>query len=201
MQLSEAAEQIIDAGRWLDARGWAPATAGNYSVRLDSRHMAITVSGRHKGRLAAEDVMVVDCDGRPLDARRPSAETPLHAVMYRLDPSLAAVVHTHSVLSTVLGMGAERSGDLRLAGYEMLKALPGISTHDTSISVPIFDNTQDMLLLARSVEERWNKACPGYLIRGHGLYTWGATMAEALRSVEAFEFLFACEIEKRKLGS
>jgi methylthioribulose-1-phosphate dehydratase len=200
MHISEAASLIASAGQWLDARGWAPATAGNYSIRLDPWHIAITLSGRHKGRLTVADVMLVDYDGRPTDPRRPSAETPLHVVMYRLDPSVGAVVHTHSVHSTVLGLESDRRGALELKGYELLKAFPGISTHDTIVSVPIFDNTQDMVSLAGSVTERWKNApYPGYLIRGHGLYTWGTTMEEALRFVETFEFLFACELVRRNL--
>jgi methylthioribulose-1-phosphate dehydratase len=200
MHFPDAAQQIVSAGRWLDARGWAPATAGNYSVRLDREHIAITVSGCHKGRLEASDVMAVDYEGRPIDQRRPSAETPLHCVMYRLDPTLGAVVHTHSVLGTIWGLGPDRAGAVDLEGYELLKAFPGIATHETRVSVPIFDNTQDMAVLAQSVAERWQRgSCHGYLIRGHGLYTWGTTMEDALRSVETFEFLFSCELEKRRL--
>jgi methylthioribulose-1-phosphate dehydratase len=183
MQFSDAAQQIVSAGRWLDARGWAPAT-----------------SGCHKGRLEASDVMTIDYDGRPIDPRRPSAETPLHCVMYRLAPTLGAVVHTHSVLGTIWGLGPDRASTVDLEGYELLKAFPGIATHETRVAVPIFDNTQDMAVLAHSVAERWQRgSCPGYLIRGHGLYTWGTTMEEALRSVETFEFLLSCELEKRRL--
>jgi methylthioribulose-1-phosphate dehydratase len=201
MQLAEAAAQIVEAGRWLDARGWAPATAGNYSIRLDAAQIAITVSGRHKGRLTAEDVMIIDYDGAPIDDRRPSAETPLHVVLYRIDPTIGAVLHTHSVQSTVLGLLSGGRTALELEGYELLKAFPGISTHEVRVSVPIFDNTQDMSLLARSVAERLRKGpCFGYLIRGHGLYTWGPTMEDALRSVETFEFLFACEAERRRFS-
>jgi methylthioribulose-1-phosphate dehydratase len=202
MQFSEAAEQIVEAGQWLDARGWAPATAGNYSVRLDAKHIAITVSGRHKGRLTPADVMIVDYEGRAVDERHPSAETPLHVLMYRVAPTVGAVVHTHSIQSTVLGMTAPQRSDIPLAGYEMLKAFPGIRSHEAAISVPIFDNTQDIDSLAKRVGERLqNDACYGYVIRGHGLYTWGPSMQEALRSVEALEFLFACEAERRRLSS
>ncbi len=202
MQFSEAAEQIVEAGQWLDARGWAPATAGNYSIRLDAGHIAITVSGRHKGRLTPADVMVIDYEGRAVDERRPSAETPLHVLMYRVAPTVGAVVHTHSIQSTVLGMTAPQRRDVQLAGYEMLKAFPGIRSHDAAISVPIFDNTQDMDSLAERVGERLrNDACYGYVIRGHGLYTWGPSMQEALRSIEALEFLFACEAERMRLPS
>jgi methylthioribulose-1-phosphate dehydratase len=202
MQFSEAAEQIVQAGQWLAARGWAPATAGNYSVRLDDSRIAITVSGRHKGRLTVADVMLVDYEGRAVDERHPSAETPLHVLMYRTVPTVGAVVHTHSIQSTVLGVTEPQRGHVQLEGYEMLKAFPGIGSHEAAISVPIFDNTQDMSALAQRVAERLrNDACYGYVIRGHGLYTWGPSMQEALRSVEALEFLFACEAERRRLPS
>lgn len=194
--------QIIDAGRWLDGRGWAPATSGNYSIRVDAERIAITVSGRHKGRLTKDDVIVVDHDGRSTDNRRPSAETPLHIVMYRLDPSIGAVLHIHSVHSTVLGLTLAERSEIDLEGYELLKAFPGVTTHEARVSLPIFDNTQNISMLARRVAELWRKR-PffGYLIRGHGLYTWGRTMDDALRSVEALEFLFACELERKKVSS
>jgi len=198
-ELQAATEQIIGVGRWLHARGWAPATAGNYSIRLDSTRIAITVSGRDKGRLTADDIMTVDLHGSPLDERRPSAETPLHAVMYRLAPSLRAVLHTHSVPNTVLGLSPARKNALVLEGYELLKVLPGITTHETRVSVPIFDNTQNMAALAQTVATHWDKnPFLGFLIRGHGLYTWGTSTEEALRSVDAFEFLFACELERQR---
>ncbi len=200
--LLEATRQIIEAGRWLDARGWTPATSGNCSMRLDAERVAVTVSGCHKGRLTENDVTVVDYDGKPIDGRRPSAETPLHTLMYRIDSSFGAVLHVHSIHSTVLGLELAPRRDLELSGYELLKAFPGIATHEARVVVPIFDNTQDMSALARDVTERWSKA-PffGYLIRGHGLYAWGRTMDEALRSVEAFEFLFACELERMAVSS
>jgi methylthioribulose-1-phosphate dehydratase len=200
MQLFAASAEIRAAGQWLEARGWAPASAGNYSVRLDESRIAITVSGRPKGRLTAGDVTLVDYDGRPLAEERPSAETALHAVVYRLDGAAGAVVHTHSVFGTILGMDDERMTALDLRGYELLKVLPGITTHDTTVSLPVFDNTQDMPALAGRIADQWQHGrFIGYLIRGHGLYTWASTMDLALRSVEALEFLFSCEAERRRL--
>src|ERR1700728_3708655 len=137
--LELAIQEIIAVGRRLDSRGLAPATSGNYSVRVDDG-IAITVSGSHKGRLSADDVMLVDGQGRPLDGRTPSAETALHIGLYRLYPSVNAVLHVHSVPAVTLTRSLPEAGQLVLAGYEMLKALPGITTHETSISVPVFDN-------------------------------------------------------------
>jgi methylthioribulose-1-phosphate dehydratase len=193
----------MDAGRRLDARGYAPATSGNYSVRLDARRVLVTASGKHKGHLGPRDFVVLDGDGRPVEGSEgaPSAETPLHLLMFRLDPRIGAVLHTHSVQVTVLGLTVEGASSLELSGYEMLKALPGIDTHTARVTLPIFDNSQDVPILAREVEARWQKEpFPGYILRGHGLYAWGADVPLALRSAEALEFLVACEVEKRRMG-
>jgi methylthioribulose-1-phosphate dehydratase len=89
---------------------------------------------------------------------------------------------------------------LDLAGYEMLKALPGVSDHTATVRVPIFENSQDVRALATQVERRW-QATPfaGYVLRGHGLYAWGADLESALRAAEGLEFLISCELEKRKV--
>ncbi len=199
---AEAAQSIVDAGRFLYSRCWSPATSSNYSARLDDHHIAITVSGRHKGELAAGDVMVVDLAGQPVQSQsRSSAETLLHTVLYEVFPEVGAVLHTHSVNATVLSRLLPPDQPLILEGYELQKAFPGQDTHDASLQVPVFDNTQDIPDLAGRTAQwfRDHPQQPGYLIRGHGLYTWGRTMADCLRHVEAFEFLFECELATMRL--
>lgn len=192
---------IVAAGRRLDAAGWVPATAGNISVRLSGNRIAITRSGRHKGALAADDVMAVDGDGRQEAAGdRPSYETLLHCGIYRRFPEAGAVVHGHSIANTVLSRAAGES--LTLTGYELLKAFPGGPTHDASVAVPVLDNDQDIPRLQRALDARWASADtvpPGYLIRGHGAYLWGPDMDAALARMEALEFMLACELEERRL--
>lgn len=196
-QYALTAESIVDAGRFLYGRGWSPATSSNYSARIDSEHIAITVSGRHKGQLGAGDVMVVDLEGRPVQSNcRASAETLLHTTLYQVFPSVGAVLHTHSVNATVLSRLLPAGAPLTFEGYELQKAFSGVQTHESAVTVPVFENTQNIDALARETRE-WllhNPEQPGYLIRGHGLYTWGKTMADCLRHVEAFEFLFECEL-------
>ena len=189
-------ERIIGAGRVLSPHGWAPAGSGNYSHRLANGDFAITVSGVHKARLTASDVMTVDAQGRARDERRPSAETPLHLMIYRLHPDARAVLHTHSIPVVVLAWRAHEQGSLRLAGYELLKAFPGVQTHDCAIDLPIFGNNQDMTALAADVAAALTAhPAPAFLVRGHGLYGWGASMDEALNVVEAAETMIACELE------
>ena len=202
-RLRELAQLLIGNIRELAQAGWTPATSSNFSHRLDDRHAAITVSGRDKGRLVEDDIMVVDFDGqavgRPL---RPSAETLLHTQLYRRFPDIGCVLHTHSPVQTVASRLYAGAGHVRLAGYELLKAFHGNSTHEAAVDVPVFPNTQDMDVLAAQVEAELDKGPMwGYLIDGHGLYAWGRDMAQARRHLEAFEFLLGCELELRKLGA
>jgi methylthioribulose-1-phosphate dehydratase len=202
-RLAARAAEIVAATRELAALGWTPATSSNFSMRLDERHAAITVSGRDKGRLTEADIMVVDLAGQPVATdHRPSAETLLHTQLYARFPDLGCVLHTHSRTQTVASRLFARQGQVRLEGYELLKAFAGNHTHETAIEVPVLPNSQDMPALAARVE-RLLDAGPlwGYLIDGHGLYAWGKDMAEARRHLEAFDFLLACELDLRRLDA
>lgn len=194
-EFQDAAAQLIEAGRFLYNRGWVPATSGNFSARLNDGSFAMTVSGRHKGQLDEDGIMRVDGEGRSLvPGKRPSAETLLHIRLYARFPQVGAILHTHSVNATLLSRG--RVGELILSDYELLKAFDGVETHETTLHVPIFPNDQDIGRLAASVDRYLDQhaAVHGYLIAGHGLYTWGATVKDVLRHLEAFEFLFDCEM-------
>lgn len=198
----ERAQSLVEAGRFFFSRGWVPATSSNFSARLDEACALLTVSGRHKGRLTTDDFLRVAIDsGFSLDAgRRPSAETLLHTQLYARDPSIGCVLHTHSMPATVLSRLTE-SG-LELEGYELAKAFPGVDSHEATLTIPVFANDQDIPRLAAEVDA-WIDAhgLPvGYLIEGHGLYTWGATVSDAVRHVEALEFLLECELWLRRVG-
>jgi methylthioribulose-1-phosphate dehydratase len=196
-------EALREIGRLFYSRGWSLGTSSNYSVVLGRAplHLLITASGRDKSRLVAADFTVVDADGQRVDetSPRPSAETLLHAALAHR-PGIEAVLHTHSVPATVLSDVHFGSGALEIAGYEMLKGLSGVTTHDTRITIPILDNTQDMPMLARTVALRFGQGAPGhaFLVRGHGLYTWGRDLDEARRHVEILEFLFEVLIARAR---
>ncbi|WP_338525699.1 methylthioribulose 1-phosphate dehydratase [Pseudomonas batumici] len=193
--------EIIEAGRFLYGRGWSPATSSNYSTRLSASQALLTVSGKHKGQLGPDDVLATDLAGNSLEpGKKPSAETLLHTQLYGWRAEIGAVLHTHSVNATVLSRMTPGEF-IDFEDYELQKAFCGVSTHESRVRVPIFDNDQDIVRLAARVQP-WLDAhpdCVGYLIRGHGLYTWGARMSDALRQIEAFEFLFECELKTRSL--
>jgi len=189
---------LIAAGRDFAARGWVPATSGNFSCRTGPARMAITLSGRDKGRLGEGDIVEVAFDALPPGI---SAEAPLHAALYRRFPAVGAVFHTHSPAATLASLFHEQAGAVTLAGYEMLKALDGIATHEASVRLPVFANDQDVPALARRVDAALDggPGRVGYLIAGHGLYAWGRTAADAARHVEALDFLLSLELEKERL--
>lgn len=191
---------LCDTCHRFGARQWCLATSGNFSVRVDESHCLITQSGKDKSRLAVDDLMVCTIDGRPVDATlTQSAETALHARLYQHGPAIAAVLHTHSVDATVLSRLADSRVVLR--GFEMQKALRGITTHESEVSIPVFDNAQDMADLVSQLEEQLAQdpdGVPGFLIRGHGLYAWGESLAEATRHLEGFEFLIACALREMR---
>lgn len=195
-------QELIDIARYAAERHWCPATGGNFSMRLDEQHMAITASGGDKGKLQPQDILTADLTGKVVNSDRiPSAETLLHAALYQLDPMIGAVLHVHTLPNTVLSKYTK--GDvLVLHNYEMFKPLRGNITHDMTLSIPIFDNTQDMRALAATLKNAWLtfKNCYGFLVRGHGCYSWGNNIPEAKRHLEALEFLFACELEIIRLS-
>ena len=152
-RLQELAQEIITNVRELAQAGWTPATSSNFSERLDDRHAAITVSGRDKGRLTIDDIMVVDFDGQGVaTTHRPSAETLLHTQLYRRHPEIGCVLHTHSPVQTIASRLYASAGHIRLEGYELQKAFHGNNTHDDRMDVPVFANTQDMPTLAAQVK-------------------------------------------------
>jgi methylthioribulose-1-phosphate dehydratase len=194
------AERLVAASHDIYRRGWSPATSSNYSVRVDDNCCAITVSGKHKGELGLRDIMAVDVEGHPLVDKKPSAETLLHTQLYKRDADIGAVLHTHSIIATVLTMELSNVDTLVLRGYELLKAFTGVKTHNTELHIPIFDNTQDMVELSQRVEKRMQRDGTGvaYLIRGHGLYTWAEDLSSCMRHLEALEFLLECEWRRKK---
>jgi methylthioribulose-1-phosphate dehydratase len=193
-EFSQRAAELIAAGRFFHERGWVPATSGNFSARLGSGEIAITVSGRHKGRLTQDDIMRVDDAGRSLDGKKSSAETLLHTHIYQRYPNVGSVLHPHSPNGTVISLMG--NDEVVLAGYELLKVLDGINTHATHTVIPIVANDQDMVRLSSIVDKRLDAKAEnhGYLIAGHGLYTWGSTVEDAIRHVEALEAMFEIQL-------
>jgi len=200
-RLAAAAAELIANTRELAALGWTPATSSNFSMRLDERTAAITVSGRDKGKLVPDDIMVVDFQGHAVGSdKRPSAETVLHTQLYARMPEVGCVLHTHSLAQTLASKLYAGAGHIRFEEYELIKAFRGQDTHEAVMDVPVLANNQHIPTLAAQVDVLLDQGhLWGYLIEGHGLYAWGRDMAEARRHLEALEFLLGCELQLKVL--
>ncbi len=190
---AELARAVCEIGREAHARGWALGTSGNMSAvtSRDPLRLAITPSGADKGRLSAEQILEIDGDGRVIGgAGRPSDETRVHLAVVEARGA-GAVLHTHSVWSTVMSEACAAEGGVAITGYEMLKGLTGVKTHEHREWVPIVGNRQDWHEGAPSVTAALaaHPEAHGVLLRGHGLYTWGRDVGEARRHLEVLEFL------------
>jgi methylthioribulose-1-phosphate dehydratase len=188
------AEHLSAVARDFHKRGWALGTSGNFSavIQRDPLRIAITASSLDKSRLSPEDILEIDAGGKVLTPSqgKPSAETLLHlAIVQKV--GAGAVLHTHSVWSTILSDYHIGHGGFFIEGYEMLKGLEGVKTHEHREWLPIVENSQDMEALASEIRGLLdtNPNIHGFLIRRHGLYTWGKDLAEAGRHVEILEFL------------
>ena len=189
--ISEARDALCHAGKMLAARHWTPATSGNFSLRFGDEFL-ITRSGADKGQLSATDILRLDHSGKALDAPKSSAETDLHLHLYRLFENANCVLHVHSLYATAISMLHDQ---VHLSGYELLKALPGIETHQVAIRIPVLPNSQDMQDIMRSFNEvAGHETLCAYLIRGHGMYCWGNSIHETIRIIEALDFIFQCQL-------
>ena len=184
--------ELADAAREFYRRGWVLGTSGNFSAITyrDPMRISITASGLEKVNLDDTSFLELDADANILSGSgKPSAETRLHLSIYSERPSAGAVLHTHSVWGTLL---SDEGDAIEIEGYEMLKGLSGVTTHEHRERVPVIENSQDYVRMSYDIERlmRRQTEIHGFYLRRHGLYTWGETVAEARRHIEIFEFLF-----------
>ncbi len=195
-------QELAEAGQEFYRRGWVLGTSGNFSALLARKplRVVVTASGMEKGKLDETNFLELDDDAEILQGfGKPSAETLIHLTIYRFMPKARSILHTHSVWGTILSDNFFEQGAIEISGYEMLKGLAGVTTHEHTERVPIVENSQDYVALAHVIENviRENEGIHGVYLRRHGLYTWGETVADARRHVEIFEFLF--EVLGRRL--
>lgn len=190
-QVSTTADQLVDVIHRLHRRGWCDGTGGNFSLVLEREPLRLLMapSGVDKGRVKAEQLIQVNREVEVVHGSgKASAETLLHLQIID-DCHAGAVLHTHSLTATLLSRHHQKLGGIDLEGWEMLKGLAGVTTHDISVQVPIIANHQNLQLLSQNAAEHLPNAAHGLLVAGHGLYAWGETLEAAQRHVEILEFL------------
>lgn len=195
MKFKELSESLAEAGYEFYRRGWVLGTSGNFSAAVfhDPLQICITASGNDKGALDETHFLEIDDNADVLQGfGKPSAETMIHLTIYRMRKNAGAILHTHSVWGTVLSDIFYEDGAIEIEGFEMLKGLSGVTTHEHREILPIIENSQDYVALSHVVDNtlREDQSIHGIFLRRHGLYTWGENIAEARRHIEIFEFLF-----------
>jgi methylthioribulose-1-phosphate dehydratase len=199
----QRAQELLEAIQFFSLKGWSPATSTNYSLRLETPgEILISRSGVDKSRFQATDLIVIDQQGQVATRSqdpgiKSSAETEIHTAIYSRFPEMNCVLHTHSVLGTWLSHKHVKAWEIKFQDWEILKGLKGVETHLGTIVLPIVNNHQRMKDILNEMESNWPNTPHGFLIAGHGLYTWGTSVAEAKRHIETFEFLF----ELHRLGA
>jgi methylthioribulose-1-phosphate dehydratase len=192
-RFQDISKEIAVTGQSFYHNGWVFGTSGNLSAVVSDEPslLAITGSGLDKGNLSSEKIILIDREMKVIWGNyRPSAETALHLTLVQ-EKSCRAVFHTHSIWSTILSQKYEKDGGIWIEGLEMLKSLDGVKTHEHREWIPILKNSQDMDALAIRLKEVLNQTpnIHGFMLSGHGLYTWGKTIQEAKRHVEGIEFI------------
>jgi methylthioribulose-1-phosphate dehydratase len=193
--IQQIVSELADAGREFYRRGWVLGTSGNFSavVSTEPFRFCVTASGLEKGKLDESSFVELDDELRVSGGiSQPSAEATLHRTIYRALPGVGSVLHTHSVWGTILSDMFFDQSVIEIQGYEMLKGLEGVTTHEHHERIPIIANSQDYVSLSREIESflSGDKNIHGIYLHRHGLYTWGRTVADARRHIEIFEFLF-----------
>jgi methylthioribulose-1-phosphate dehydratase len=198
------ATELLEAIHFFNQKGWSPATSTNYSVRSENKdEYIISRSGVDKSKFTLNDLILINPKGEVLPpfnkpGIKSSAETEIHTALYEQFPDVNCVLHTHSVLGTVLSHTMVQEKQIVFEGFEILKGLEGNPTHELVEVLPIVPNSQEMEDILRDMKGRYAKNVHGFLIGGHGLYTWGKDIASAKRHIETYEFLFECHHTMRR---
>lgn len=201
------AKDLLETIKFFNQKGWSPATSTNYSVRSGKPDQyIISRSGVDKSKFVLEDLILINSKGEVLSpfnipGIKSSAETEIHTHIYNKYPQVNCVLHTHSVLGTVLSLTYLKEKQLRFEGFEIQKGLEGNTTHQLESILPIVPNSQDMKDILKNMDQHFTgkPSIHGFLIAGHGLYTWGKDLATAKRHIETYEFLFECSHSMRKI--
>jgi methylthioribulose-1-phosphate dehydratase len=199
------AQELLEAIHFFNQKGWSPATSTNYSVRSENpQQYIISRSGVDKSKFLPSDLILIDSHGEvlpPFDRPgiKSSAETEIHTALYAKYPSINCVLHTHSVLGTGLSQLMLPEKKIIFSDFEILKGLDGNTTHALHETLPIVPNSQVMAEILKNMESSFSAEIHGFLIAGHGLYTWGKDIATAKRHIETYEFLFECYHAMRRI--
>lgn len=197
MSTLEFKEKLAAIIRQYNTKGWSPATSTNYSFKDENGAIWVSRSGIDKSEFTEGDFITVDYQANAIGDfvhLKPSAETLIHCNIYKMFPSTTVILHSHSVFPVLVSQSHEKA--VTFEGYEIQKGFVGQTTHKDSVSIPIYDNSQDMVEFCSMLRNVQNELTNhSFIMRKHGTYAWGTTLFEAKRHLETLEYL--CEVTIR----
>lgn len=177
MNRLDCKKQVLEYAQRCVRQALIAGTSGNLSLLADDGAMVITPSGFDYMRMTAEDIMVIDLDGNILEgAHKPSSEWPMHAVIYKSDPAIRSIVHTHSPYATAFAVINE---PIPVILVEMVFFLGG----DIRVA-PIAMQGTDAVGLGCTEALKGRGAC---LMQNHGAVSVGKDLPQAFRRTEYTE--------------
>jgi len=195
MSSSQLKIELTETIRHYNSKGWSPATSTNYSFKDDTGIIWVSKSGIDKAQFDVSDFLTITKGGiacGEFEGIKPSAETLIHCALYELFPETTVILHSHSVYPVLIS--SQLSDKLSVTGYEIQKGFEGQITHDNTLEIPIFDNTQDIVTFAKTLlQNKYKIQNHSFIMRKHGTYAWGRNLFEAKRHLETLEYL--CQFE------
>jgi L-ribulose-5-phosphate 4-epimerase len=191
MQLRELREQVLDANLELVRKGLVLYTFGNASgIDREQQLVAIKPSGVDYERLTAEDLVLVDLNGRIVEGSlNPSSDVKTHLLLYREFPSIGGVVHTHSEFAT---SWAQAGRAIPCYGTTHADYFHG----EVPVTRPLTDEEIEAdyefntgVVIADRFKQLDPLAVPGVLVANHAPFAWGKTAAAAASNAVVLEYV------------
>ncbi len=186
----QSRDEILRFGRLLHQRGYVAATDGNLSVRLDGEKLLLTPTGMSKGLMEADDLVLVDMNGRKLDGPREcSSELAMHLLIYRLRPDVRGIVHAHPPTAT--GFAAAGLALDQALVSEVVLALGSVplARYGTPGTRELCDALEPLIPQHNAI-----------LMANHGVVTFGGDLTRAYLNMETVEHFAQIALVTHQLG-
>jgi len=192
--LKEVQEGVLHVAKMLFDEGLVKSTFGVVSARIPGTdYVVITPSGFKKEKVAVENLVVVDLDGKVVQGTlRPSSETPMHVYVHKKIPEASCVVHTHSPMATVFAI---LEMEIPCLTTEQAFSFGGRIPVVTKYSFPGTTKIEEL----ESIVEALRK-CRVALLRRHGVIAYGESFDEALDNAVVVEDIAQSAILALLLG-
>lgn len=191
--------QLVHTIRHYNNKGWSPATSTNYSFR-DEQGVWVTRSGIDKAEITEDDFILVNEKSIPLgkySGIKPSAETQIHCDLYKLFPEAKVILHSHGKYPVLCSLKNQEF--IEFTGFEIQKGFKGQLSHEQTVNIPIFENSQEMSFFSEELTKRKDELVnSSFVIKQHGTYAWGDNLFEAKRHLETLDYLCECWWEMNK---